>query len=74
MFRSVLKVFSKKQCVPKPLGRWQVNTENCDTLRRAALTRMAMANMDSCGDKLCGTPESYKKLIIEDSQPNSKKY
>lgn len=39
----------------RPLGRWQVHDKN-------ALLRASYANMDSCGDSLCGTPSEYKEV------------
>lgn len=66
MLRNLIRLFSKSKPSTIHLGRWQVNTEDCEIARKAALTRMAMANMDSCGDDLCGTPSSFKKLVNED--------
>ena len=42
---------------PKPLGRWSTH---CDT---ASNIRSALANLDSCGDKLCGDPLEAKRAI-----------
>lgn len=40
---------------PPKLGRWSVN-DNSDI-------KAALANIDSCGDKLCGDVKSSKEVI-----------
>ena len=69
MLRFISKLF-RKGGSPNHLGRWQVvtNVKDGDRARREALTRAAMANMDSCGDNLCGDPIYFKKLVREDSK------
>ena len=37
------------------LGRWSIN-DNKDI-------KQTLANMDSCGDSLCGTPSKYSEAI-----------
>ena len=41
----------------KPVGRWIVN----DDVEKAHI-RATFANMDSCGDSLCGTPSEFSKV------------
>ena len=38
---------------PKPLGRWNINQDS--------YLKADYANMDSCGDVLCGKPDHFKK-------------
>lgn len=62
-FQEIRKNFSTERSL---LGRWnlQDNTE----------IKAALANMDCCGDALCGSPEEYKKSvesIIESSKINN---
>lgn len=56
MFRYLSKLFPKTPV--KPVGRWlpESNKINQDI-------KITLANYDSCGDKLCGTPISLKKEI-----------
>lgn len=42
----------------KLLGRWQIDDNRSEI-------RAAMANVDSCGDSLCGDPKMLKDAIIE---------
>lgn len=42
----------------KMLGRWQIDDNRSEI-------RAAMANVDSCGDSLCGDPKMLKDAIIE---------
>lgn len=42
----------------KLLGRWQIDDNRSEI-------RAAMANVDSCGDSLCGDPKMLKEAIIE---------
>ena len=42
----------------KLLGRWQIDDNRSEI-------RAQMANVDSCGDSLCGNPEMLKNSIIE---------
>ena len=50
---------------PIPLGRW--NYENADI-------KSNFANLDNCGDKICGSPEilsqTYKLSNISDAKSN----
>jgi hypothetical protein len=39
------------------LGRW--NTSDNYSIKQT------LANMDSCGDSLCGTPKKYKEAISQ---------
>ena len=50
--RFISRIFKQEV---RPLGRWQVNDKN-------ALLRASYANMDSCGDSLCGTPAKYNEV------------
>jgi len=58
--------FGKKQKVQQ-LGRWNLDKSNIKSL---------MANIDSCGDTMCGDPKYYKqnidKIIKEDKQNKDK--
>ena len=65
-----LSKFFQRSRAPNCLGRWQVvtNAKDGDKARRDALTRAAMANMDSCGDGLCGDPTHFKKLVRADNE------
>jgi len=51
-----LRYFSKKT-IPHQLGRWKIN----DNIQR----KIDLANIDNCGDRLCGIPinEELKKSI-----------
>ena len=49
-----------------PLGRWQINDNRSEI-------RAAMANVDSCGDSLCGDPKMLKDTI-EEIDKRIKKY
>ena len=42
---------------PKPVGRW---ANHCDT---SSNIRSALANLDSCGDRLCGDPLEARRAI-----------
>jgi hypothetical protein len=42
----------------KVLGRWQIDDNRSEI-------RAAMANIDSCGDSLCGDPKMLKDAILE---------
>lgn len=44
-----------KQDTPKPLGRWGLN-DNSEL-------KADYANLDSCGDILCGQPDHFKKQL-----------
>ena len=49
-----------------PLGRWSLN-DNREI-------KATLANMDSCGDSLCGSPKTYKESIsVILSQTSSEK-
>ena len=41
----------------KVLGRWQIDDNRSEI-------RAAMANIDSCGDSLCGDPKMLKDAIL----------
>jgi len=47
---------------PKPLGRWSTHCDNASNIRSA------LANIDSCGDKLCGDPLEAKRAITYERQ------
>ena len=51
MIRLLSNLFRKE--LPKPLGRWNT-TDN-------PFIKADYANMDSCGDVLCGTPNHFTK-------------
>lgn len=56
MFRIILRDFAKN-LIPKnnvSLGRWGSSNPEI---------KAALANMDCCGDSLCGKPENYNKVI-----------
>ena len=42
---------------PKPLGRWSTHCYTSSNIRSA------LANLDSCGDRLCGDPLEAKRAI-----------
>lgn len=53
---TISKFTSLFAAAPRPkLGRW--NLEDNQQIKEA------LANMDSCGDSLCGTPKTYKITI-----------
>ena len=59
-----LKNISFKPHTPVPLGRW--NYQNPDL-------KANFANLDHCGDKICGSPEilkSYKLSNISEAKSN----
>ena len=45
---------------PKPVGRWATH---CDV---GSNIRSALANLDSCGDRLCGDPLEATKAITHE--------
>ena len=45
----------------KMLGRWQIDDNRSEI-------RAALANVDSCGDSLCGDPTALKTAILEIDQ------
>ena len=51
---------------PKPLGRW---SNHCEV---SANIRSALANLDSCGDRLCGDPLEAKRAIDHEQKTASK--
>ena len=42
---------------PKPLGRWSLNSEQDNDIKGT------LANLDSCGDALCGDPRASTNAI-----------
>ena len=58
MFNFFTKVINIFKSNPKPqhLGRWKLKN-NSDS-------KADYANMDSCGDILCGKPDYFKKKTI----------
>lgn len=58
-------IFMNSRCIitdPK-LGRWRVN----DNIKR----KIDLANIDNCGDKLCGIPISKElKILIDENDKN----
>ena len=46
--------------VKKPTGRWQINNELSRNINAG------LANLDCCGDKLCGDPHLAKDIIISE--------
>lgn len=58
MLRSIAREFLKS-LIPKEkiiLGRW--NSQNPEI-------KATIANMDCCGDSLCGKPENYNEAITD---------
>jgi hypothetical protein len=55
LIKKIMSPFIKKE-IPKPLGRW--------TLNNKTFLKADYANIDSCGDNLCGKPDTLKKLQI----------
>ena len=55
MFRNMIRSLITKNN-SKPVGRWRVNDKD-------ALLRANLANMDSCGDSLCGDPKKFNQVI-----------
>lgn len=59
MSKYILNYISKfknmfiNKTIPKPLGRWSHNNHSL---------KADYANMDSCGDVLCGKPDYFKNL------------
>jgi len=53
MIRFITRLFRPQQ--PPSLGRW-ATVDNADI-------KSALANIDCCGDKLCGDPLTSKKAI-----------
>ena len=53
MIRFITRLF--KPAPTTTLGRWS-NADNSDI-------KSALANIDCCGDKLCGDPHTSKKVI-----------
>lgn len=54
----MIRRFFQRSNNTKLLGRWQIDDNRSEI-------RAAMANVDSCGDSLCGNPEMLKNSIIE---------
>ena len=59
-FKTALKVIKNIQIheVKKPTGRWQINNESSSNINAG------LANLDCCGDKLCGDPHLAKDIIL----------
>lgn len=51
---------------PKPVGRWATN---CNV---GSNIRSALANLDSCGDRLCGDPLEATKAITHERRISKK--
>ena len=49
-------MFKPSNIPPKPVGRWIVNDG------KEAFLRASWANMDCCGDSLCGDPKKFKEV------------
>ena len=65
----ILRYFSTKNIIPQQqLGRWRLN----DNIQR----KIDLANIDNCGDRLCGIPISkeLKQTIDEYDERWDKKY
>lgn len=56
-------LFTRTNHSPPSLGRWNIN-DNADI-------KSALANIDCCGDKLCGDPSSSKIAIDEYTKTDS---
>lgn len=52
---------------PKPVGRWATDCVVSSNIRSA------LANLDSCGDRLCGDPLEATKAITHERRISLKK-
>ena len=62
----MLRSFFGKTNTTRMLGRWQIADNRSEI-------RAALANIDSCGDSLCGDPK-IMKTVIDDLEVKIKKY
>lgn len=62
----IRRLLFKQSNMPRLLGRWQIDDNRSEI-------RAAMANVDSCGDSLCGDPKMLKDTI-EEIDKRIKKY
>lgn len=53
IIKNMIKPIKK---TPKHLGRWNLNENN--------ILKIDYANIDSCGDYLCGLPSQFKEIKI----------
>ena len=60
MIRRLIQRFKPYEST-KMLGRWQIDDNRSEI-------RAALANVDSCGDSLCGDPKMLKDAIHEIDQ------
>lgn len=61
LIRSIFKFFRNNNTVKQSdLGRWR--PEKCDKMTSL---KILMANMDHCGDKICGKPKKMKIMADE---------
>ena len=68
MIKQVNKISNVHLVSSKPLGRWgKPKSKQIEDIK------VLMANYDSCGDILCGTPKSLKKDIDKILTEKSKK-
>lgn len=56
LIRTISSMINKRNTVTT-LGRW--NLKDREDIKGS------LANMDCCGDDLCGTPEKYKEKVNE---------
>lgn len=57
----IRRLLFKQSNTPKLLGRWQIDDNRAEI-------RAAMANVDSCGDSLCGDPKMLKEELEKINQ------
>ena len=56
LFKLFKNMVKPSNIPPKPVGRWIVNDG------KEAFLRASWANMDCCGDSLCGDPKKFKEV------------
>ena len=69
MLKTTFKILRNIQLTegPKPLGRWKVNNEIFSNINGS------LANVDCCGDKLCGDQTTTKIIINQELKKNLNK-
>ena len=60
--RIIMKII--KDTPKKPVGRWRLNDGD-------AFLRANLANMDCCGDNICGDPKKFNQVINKHKKTTS---
>ena len=61
----IINIIKPIKKTPRHLGRWNLNENNN--------LKIDYANIDSCGDYLCGLPSQFKEIKINKDKQKSNK-